>query len=636
MRGPLGPLNRKGPHSVSVEIELVSLSRHGGFGYWQGRNADTTIPHIFNQLKELKYIDNLKNVKDLELPRDGLWFSDSDVYKSLEAAIWGSLSDPTLLTKIEYLRIARIIEEAQESDGYVNSWFQKVAPEQRWKDFASGHEMYTAGHLIQAGLAEARVLGKGKVFSVAVRFADLLVNKFGGTTEYASDGHPGVETALIELFRETDNVAYLELSQKMLEGRGYGKIANRNTGAFHASPPLYIQDHLPIREAHRAVGHAVRQMYLNLGVMDFYLETLDKSLLSVQEKMWEDITYSKMYLTGGVGSRHRDESFGDAFELPNDRAYAETCASIGYFMWNWKLLLATGNGRYAALMEDLLYNIISGSISEDFSKFFYSNPLHHRSDHLAAFDEESSDRLPWYRVSCCPPNIARLLGSIHSYLISKNNESIFIHQFVDGVYGEERESGNWSFQVHTNYPISGEVRVSISEMSGRSLKIRIPDWCKNYIVTVDGEIMTLRFDENNYISFTDLCSKSEIALNFEMVTEFVFPHPLIDASRGCVAVRRGPEIYALDQGFQDTAIPIECIALKLPLKLDCELTRDSNGKKFWQILLLGTPFELGEASLSYRSVDTMDVGEPIKIKLIPYSRWGNPVKGGMRVWIPII
>jgi DUF1680 family protein len=136
---------------------LVSLSRHGGFGYWQGRNADTTIPHIFNQLKELKYIDNLKNVRDLELPRDGLWFSDSDVYKSLEAAIWGSLSDPTLLTKIEYLRIARIIEEAQESDGYVNSWFQKVAPEQRWKDFASGHEMYTAGHLIQAGLADARV-----------------------------------------------------------------------------------------------------------------------------------------------------------------------------------------------------------------------------------------------------------------------------------------------------------------------------------------------------------------------------------------------------------------------------------------------------------------------------------------------
>ena len=416
-RGPESNLSSGNLHSKPIASAKLDHEVMTFMNYWQKMNSAVTVPHIFGKLDELSYISNLAAVVDPSLKRKGMWFSDSDVFKSLEAAIWASQHDSSLLQKIKYDEVIEIIARAQDADGYINSWFQIEAQDQRWKDLASGHEMYTAGHLLQAGVAESRILGKGKLFDVSIKFADLLVKKFGGNTPYAADGHPELETALIELYRETDNKDYLDLAEKMLEGRGTGFISSHNTGRFHPSPPVYIQDHMSIRESDQVVGHCVRQMYLNMGVLDLYMETEDKALLEVQERMWEDSTYTKMYLTGGIGSRHRDESFGDPFELPNDRAYAETCASIAYFMWNWRLLLATGKKCYADLMEQLAYNLIAGSTSQDFKRFFYSNPLHRRADHLAAFDEESSERMDWFRVSCCPPNIGRLVASIEQYAL---------------------------------------------------------------------------------------------------------------------------------------------------------------------------------------------------------------------------
>lgn len=623
-----GHLNSKPIASAKLDHAIMTFMNH-----WQKMNSAVTVPHIFRKLNELGYISNLQAVVDSSLKRKGMWFSDSDVFKSLEAAIWASQHDSSLLQKIQYDEVVEVIARAQDVDGYINSWFQIEAKDQRWKDLASGHEMYTAGHLLQAGIAESRILGQGTLFNIAIKFADLLVKKFGGNTPYAADGHPELETALIELYRETKNKSYLDLAEKMLEGRGTGFISSQNTGRFHPSPPIYIQDHMSIRESEQVVGHCVRQMYLNMGVLDLYMETEDKALLDIQEKMWEDSTYTKMYLTGGIGSRHRDESFGDPFELPNDRAYAETCASIAYFMWNWRLLLATGKRRYADLMEQLSYNLIAGSTSHDFKRFFYSNPLHRRTDHLAAFDEESSERMDWYRVSCCPPNIGRLVASIEHYAISENPMEVMIHQYLHGEFGSDTNQP-WNFSISTNYPQSGAVKIAINEIGDQRLKIRIPEWCRKFSASVNGKNIDSSAQEDGYLAMKGCSSGDIVEVYFTMDFEYVHPHQLLDASRGMVAVRRGPEIYALDQSWNSPKVLVEHLQIKTDGQFKSEVVKDLNGLEFTKVKVSGASLSVDRSGPSYSSDSKKPDEKAIELILVPYSRWGNPVMGGMRVWIP--
>ena len=632
-RGPVSNLSSGNLHSKPIASAILDHKVMTFMNYWQKMNSAVTVPHIFGKLNELNYISNLAAVVDPSLKRKGMWFSDSDVFKSLEAAIWASQHDSGLLQKIEYDEVIEIIARAQDADGYINSWFQIEAQDQRWKDLASGHEMYTAGHLIQAGVAESRIIGKGKLFDVSVKFADLLVEKFGGDAPYAADGCPEVETALIELYRETENQAYLALAEKMLEGRGTGFISSQNSGKFHPSPPVYIQDHMSIRESEQVVGHCVRQMYLNMGVLDLYMETADKALLDVQEKMWEDSTYTKMYLTGGIGSRHRDESFGDAFELPNDRAYAETCASIAYFMWTWRLLLATGKKRYADLMEQLAYNLIAGSTSQDFKRFFYSNPLHRRADHLAAFDEESSERMDWFRVSCCPPNIGRLVASIEHYAVSENPEEVLIHQFLHGEFGSDTNQP-WSVSLFTNYPQSGVLKIVINEMGDQRLKVRIPEWCHKFEITLNGKKIDSPAQEGGYLVFPKSSPGDSFEINFTMDFEYIHPHQLLDASRGMVAVRRGPEIYALDQSWNSSELVVEHLQIKTDGNFKSEIVKDLNGLEFTKVKVNGSSLFVDRSGPSYTSESKAAKKKEIELVLVPYSRWGNPVTGGMRVWIP--
>jgi DUF1680 family protein len=632
-RGPVSNLSSGNLHSKPIASAKLDHEVMTFMNYWQKMNSAVTVPHIFGKLDELSYISNLAAVVDPSLKRKGMWFSDSDVFKSLEAAIWASQHDSSLLQKIKYGEVIEIIARAQDADGYINSWFQIEAQDQRWKDLASGHEMYTAGHLLQAGVAESRILGKGTLFDVSIKFADLLVKKFGGNTPYAADGHPELETALIELYRETYNKDYLDLAEKMLEGRGTGFISSQNTGRFHPSPPVYIQDHMSIRESDQVVGHCVRQMYLNMGVLDLYMETEDKALLEVQERMWEDSTYTKMYLTGGIGSRHRDESFGDPFELPNDRAYAETCASIAYFMWNWRLLLATGKKCYADLMEQLAYNLIAGSTSQDFKRFFYSNPLHRRADHLAAFDEESSERMDWYRVSCCPPNIGRLVASIEHYAVSENPTEVLIHQFLHGEFGSDTNQP-WSISLSTNYPQSGALKMVINEMGDQRLKVRIPEWCHKFEATLNGKKIDSPAQEGGYLVFPKCSTGDSLEINFTMDFEYIHPHQLLDASRGMVAVRRGPEIYALDQSWNSSELVVEHLQIKTDGKFKSEVIKDLNGLEFTKVKVNGSSLAVDRSGPSYTSEPKSPKEKEIELVLVPYSRWGNPVTGGMRVWIP--
>ena len=396
----------------------VELHRDGLLGGWQALNRAATIDHCIERLEASGNLDNLRRLREPGSGEfRGLWFADSDIYKVLEAVGWetGRAGDGGWSGWVD--DTVALLREVQDEDGYLNSWIQGVHPEQRWQNLQESHELYCAGHLIQAAVAVARGAGRDDLLDVARRFADLAVRRFGAEGgEPGLDGHPEIETALVELSRLTGDARYLALATAMVERRGRGLLGHHHFG------PQYLQDHAPVREATEPVGHAVRQLYLAAGVTDVYLENGDASLLDAMEQLWQRTYAEKTYVTGAHGSRHRDEAFGDPYELPPDRAYGETCAAIASFNWNWRLLLATGDGRYAEAMERALYNAIAVSTALDGRHFSYSNPLHLRDGHDGADEDAPSERLPWFRCACCPPNLARLIGSLHHHVATRDGE----------------------------------------------------------------------------------------------------------------------------------------------------------------------------------------------------------------------
>ncbi len=434
--------------------DAVTLDPRGWLGSWQALNRAATLPHSVAQLEATGSVDNLRRVAgEFSGPRRCLWFSDSDLYKTLEAAGWelAAGGEP----RQAYLSLTALLAraQAQASDSYLHSWFG-VDGRERWSDLTNGHEMYCAGHLIQAGVAAARS-GDGQLLEVAQRFADLLAERFGDDDAPAGqaadggraaiDGHPEIEMALVELWRQTGQREYLDLAAKMVERRGHGSLGQ---GSFGSA--CYL-DHQPVRDSTTVTGHAVRQLYLLCGATDVAVETGDAALLHAVERQWLDAYGTKTYLTGGHGSRHRDEAFGDPYELPPDRAYNETCAAIASVMLNWRLLLATGRRRYADQMEHALYNAVAVGLSADGTRFFYTNPLQLRAGHDGAQEDSPAERLRWYRCPCCPPNLARLGATLHHYVATgggdEDADGLQLHLYAAGritaELGQAWSSSTW-------------------------------------------------------------------------------------------------------------------------------------------------------------------------------------------------
>ncbi|MBT8226681.1 MAG: glycoside hydrolase family 127 protein, partial [Dactylosporangium sp.] len=415
---PAGPANPT-PHAISAQRPLglgqVTLDGDGLLGAWQRRNATATLPHCVSHLERGGALDNLRRASagdDGE--HRGMWFSDSDVYKTLEAVAWelgrGTASDVDAL--VDFLtETTALLASVQEDDGYLNSYYTGQRADRRWRELLSSHELYCAGHLIQAAVAAARAGVADDLVAVARRCADLLVRRFGPDGVEGVCGHPEIETALAELYRVTGHRPYLDLATRFVKLRGTGLLA----AGLPDGPRFglrYYQDHLPVSAAPEVTGHAVRQLYLLAGLVDVAVETEDAELLDASRRLWDSAFQTKTYITGAHGSRHRDEAFGDPYELPPDRAYAETCAAIASFQWNWRMLLATGEHRHADEMERVLYNGIAGATATDGRHFFYSNPLQLRTGHDGSDEDAPSVRLPSYSCFCCPPNLARLMASI--------------------------------------------------------------------------------------------------------------------------------------------------------------------------------------------------------------------------------
>jgi hypothetical protein len=584
-------------------------------------NREVTLFRGAEELERAGTLDNLRIAAGRKSgDRHGMVFSDSDVYKWLEALAWECGREPSALLARMARETTALVADAQEQDGYLNSYCQVVDPGWRWTNLEMGHELYCAGHLIQAGVAARRATGDTALLGVATRFADLIDSVFRNGAEKGTDGHPEIEVALVELFRLTGERRYLELSDTLTTRRGHGLFAD---GRFDLD---YYQDAEPVRDAQSIVGHAVRALYLTAGVTDLYAETGDNALLGSMLRQWDDLISSKSYLTGGVGSRHHGEAIGDPYELPPDRAYCETCASIASIMWNWRMLLVTGESRFADLLERTLYNGFLAGHSLDGESFFYMNPLQSRT---------GERRHRWNPVACCPPNIMRLLASLHHYLATVTDTGIQLHQYTSSTIRTMGPACPVELAVETGYPWSGAIAIEVVATSGAewTLSLRVPAWART--ATLDGEPVA----PGGYAELTRRWQAGDrVVLELDVSPRLTAPSPRIDAVRGCVALERGPIVYCIEQEDLAAGIDLADVAVD-PAGGPVESGPVESLGGLPGVTLAGA----ARAPDGWRRSEYLDLREippaapaaPAQLLAVPYFAWANRDEGGMRVWIPV-
>ena len=585
----------------------------------QRTNRQRTLPHGFDQLQRSGALGNLR----LAAGGDGRYqaladtsgatfpFLDSDVYKWLEAVGWelGRAADPGLAAAAD--QAIAVVAAAQRPDGYLNSYVQVVRGGTPHTDLAWGHEFYCIAHLIQAAVAWHRGLGDDRLLAVAVRAADRIDREFGPAGREGVDGHPGIEMALVELTRVTGERRYLALAARMLDLRGRGLLGQGRFGA------AYWQDHAPVRDAPTVAGHAVRQLYLDCGAVDVAVELDDHALLAAVRRRWDDLVRTRTYLTGGMGSRHRDESFGDPYELPPDRAYAETCAAIASVLLAWRLLLATGEPCYADAIERALYNGVLSGISLTGTRFFYVNPLQRRTRH-AEEPAGHGERAPWYPCACCPPNLMRLLSSWEQYLATSDDSGIQLHQYATCELQAEVAGGTARLAVQTGYPWQGRVTVRVVDSPDQpwTLSLRVPGWCRSAVLSGPGGAGPLAPGPGTAELSRRWTAGDTVVLELDLPVRVVEPDPRVDAVRGCVAVARGPLVYCVESA-------------DLPPETELEELRWDPGR---EPATVPRP-DLGEAVVGI-SVPVAGGRPGLSAGAIPYFAWANRGAGGMRVWIP--
>jgi hypothetical protein len=563
-----------------------------------------------------------------DLGYHGPVFMDSDIYKTLEAIGWALETTPGTQKFSDFAASAiELLARVQLPDGYLNSYVQ-ASGEPRYQNLASSHEWYCDGHFIQAAVALARGTGNQDAMDIAIRLADHLVKEFAGQSR-GLDGHPIIETALVELYRETGTAAYRDLAAQFVEQRGHGLAGDSGFGR------RYLQDHLPVRERTTEIGHAVRALYLEAGVTDVATETNDTQLLDTSRQRWDDMVAAKTSLTGGNGSRHEGESFGDRFELPPDRAYNETCAAIASFHWSWRLLLATGEAKYADHMERILYNGFAAAINTEGVRFFYVNPLQRRVDHYEK--DDPGRRREWFKCACCPPNIMRLLASLHHYLATSKDDTLSIHQYATAAV----TGADLSVDVETDYPWDGTVtiRVTGAPAGERELALRVPAWSATAGLTVNeaqDSSERVPVPPDRYLRIRRAWQAGdEVRLRLDMTPRWTYPDPRIDAVRGCAAIERGPLVYCFEQTDQAARLD-ELAALAGGPLTERTVTLPGIGATI-QVSAPGGHVPPREPAAAWTSDQAPAAPDEraVTVTAVPYFQWDNRGPGAMRVWIPV-
>ena len=648
------PGTRSSPEEQAGPVRLVATTRTALVpatrgrvtgGLWAERrrvNREVSVTTGWDRLHEAGNFLNLELAagQHAGTPYVGtLPFLDSDLYKWLEALAW-TFADPDLDERgeaqlEEFLTAsAQVLEAAQADDGYLDSFFQVNFPGERFVQLNWGHELYCAGHLIQAAVALHRTRADARLLDVARRVADLVVRSFGTGPGQVDgiDGHPEVESALVELYRETGERGYLDAARYFVDRRGHGLLGGHGYGAH------YFQDHAPVREATSVEGHSVRQLYLLAGVADLYVEDGDESLREAAGRLWHEMVATKTYLTGGIGTHHSDEAFGDPYELTNERSYCETCAAIASVMFSWRMLMITGEARYADLMERTLYNGFLAGLSIDGQRYIYANPLQVREGHLSGGNDRDYARKPWFKCACCPPNVMRTLASLEHYVVLGGADGLRVHQFVAGSWTAPVGDGEATVAVETDYPWDGRVRVRVEDSTGTwGLTVRVPHWAATASFAVNGEEVAPGITDGWATVTRAWVPGDELVLDLPLEPRFTRADPRVDADRASVALERGPLVYCfeavdnpghrLDDLVVDPTRPVEVAATDADLPADVVTlavrgqVRPRPTESWW-------PY--ADAS------PTSDVaGDPVALAAVPYYVWGNRAEGAMRIWTPV-
>jgi len=592
-------------------------------------NREVTIPHGIRMLEVAGNLRNLRRLTaDHDGPFEGMRFADSDVYKTLEAVAWELGRAHSDELRAFYDDTVDLLIRAQRDDGYLDSAYQLGEPfGEPWSDFAHGHELYCLGHLVQAAVAGKRATGDDRLLGVAERFVTLAVALFGGEGSPVYCGHPEVETALIELHRLTGDASALELAEAFLRRRGSGFVAH---GAFGAQ---YYQDEVGIADTGIMRGHAVRALYLNAGVADLVLERGDTALRSSLERQWADLVAHRLYITGGTGSRHKDEAFGDGYELPSDRAYAETCAGIALMNWAWRMHLVGGEAAYLDIMERCFYNVVLAGISRSGDRFFYSNPLQLRGDHGASQEESAGVRLEWYSCACCPPNLMRTIATLESTFFSRSGAEVRVAHFGSAALPL---GDGATLTMRSAYPADGRVVLAVHGDPGEStLVVRVPAWAGERVAVRSSGVELAAQIDDGWLRLGRLDPGATFEIDFAMDAVLWRPNPGIDALRGTVAASRGPLVYCADQ--VDNTLDIERVVIPDGARIAERRPAEGGPGPLLHVEVGELDPAPGDRALYERADSPQRVPRAAAQDLVlrPYATWGNgAVPGAMKVWLP--
>ncbi len=624
------------------------------FGRYERLIKDTVIPYQERALKDeipgaekSHAIENFRAAaKMIETGSSdgefyGMVFQDSDVAKWLEAAAYSMVMFPDKELEKRCDEIIDLIGRAQQRDGYLNTYFTVKAPDKRWTNLAEAHELYCAGHMMEAAVAYADCTGKHKLIDIMSGMADHIYRRFieEGTSGYP--GHPEVELALMRMYRYTKNEKYLELATHFINVRGvdsdyFIKESERRDWTvwnMNCKDKEYTQCHLPVREQIKAVGHAVRAVYLYTGMADAAAATKDELLKNACRTLWENITQKQMYITGAIGSSYEGEAFTKDYHLPNDTAYAETCAAIGLIFFARKMIDLEKNGKYADVMERALYNCVLAGMQLDGTRFFYVNPLEVLpgiSGEAVTHRHALPRRPKWFACACCPPNVARILPSVGSYAWSEEGDTVYSHLFIGGEL-DLTDTLRGKIKVETNYPYDGKA-VYRFEPADRemhmTLAIRIPSFSVNTSILRNGkETDCIIKDGYAYLTKT-FNEDDEVTVVFDMSVKRIFASNDVSADSGKAAFSRGPLVYCLEGIDNDGDV------LGLRVKKDAvaavgEYDPDRL-EGIVEIRIDGYRIKSGDTLYSLKRPEA----ESCRLNLIPYYAWGNRGLNQMRVWIP--
>lgn len=628
-------------------LGLAEVRLTGGFwGRRQQVNGEATLDHARAWMDKLGWTGHfVAAAGGGDVPRRGREFADSEVYKLIEAMAWelGRTGDTT--RDAELAELVGIVAAAQAPDGYLNTAFGGRGQPPRYSDLAGGHELYCTGHLLQAAVARARTHGDDELVRVARRAADHVCQAFGPAGLPGICGHPQIEPALVELARLTGEQRYLDQAALFVERRGHRTLPEHRFGWS------YFQDDIPVRVARVLRGHAVRALYLACGAVDVAVETGDAQLLDAVAAQFARTLARRTYLTGGMGSRHADEAFGDDFVLPADRAYAETCAGVAAVMLAWRLLLATGEPSYADVVERVLYNVVATAISDDGRSFFYANTLHQRvRGEPPPADREQLHvgggcRVPWFEVSCCPVNIARLLASLSAYVATVDAGGVQLHQYADAQLRTTLPDGRRvGLAVRTGYPDDGAVTVRVTDTDRRpwTITLRVPAWARGARLVEPGGGQGRPVSPGAVPVHREFAPGDELRLLLPVHPRWTFPDLRIDGVRGCVAVERGPVVLCAESTGQDGAADLDALRVDPGVPPDDAPPGATVRGHFARTPEAGWPYQgppYGSSPDPGSPDPTAPGGPPrvdrtVPVQLVPYHRWARRGPSTMRVWLP--